>query len=287
MSEILFPRTEVAGISMPRMIIGSNWFCGYSHTGHAADVAIKQKFGDEKAFAPVLETYLDNGIDAIMGLLEKNPMMKKAVYNAQEKTGKKIHVVDTPQLNVDDNPMARMEAQKTIETCAKNGAEFCLIHHASCEQLVCKNTKTINRLDDYTKMIRDAGMVPGLSAHMPEMVIYSDLNEYDVQTYIQIYNPMGFLMQVEIEFISKVIHNAKKPVMTIKPFAAGRCTPYVGLNFVYNTIRDCDMVTIGVSSELEALEDIEIAKAAIGRYHPNVQGRTSPVTNQAAFSPDK
>ncbi len=92
-------------------------------------------------------------------------------------------------------------------------------------------------------MIRDAGMVPGLSAHMPELVVYSDLNEYDVQTYIQIYNCMGFMMQVGDQNGQQIIHDAKKPVMTIKSMAAGRCTPFVGLNFSWATIRDCDMVT--------------------------------------------
>ena len=58
-------------------------------------------------------------------------------------------------------------------------------------------------------MIRDAGMVPGLSAHMPELVVYSDAHDYDVQTYIQIYNPMGFMMQVEIETVASIINSAK------------------------------------------------------------------------------
>ena len=41
-------------------------------------------------------------------------------------------------------------------------------------------------------MIRENGMVPGLSAHMPEMIVFSDLNGYDVETYIQIYNEWAF-----------------------------------------------------------------------------------------------
>jgi hypothetical protein len=36
----LFPRTEVAGVSLPRMLIGTNWICGYSHTSPAADSLI-------------------------------------------------------------------------------------------------------------------------------------------------------------------------------------------------------------------------------------------------------
>ena len=35
-----FPRTEVAGVSMPRMLMGTNWILGYSHTGSAAEALI-------------------------------------------------------------------------------------------------------------------------------------------------------------------------------------------------------------------------------------------------------
>jgi len=115
------------------------------------------------------------------------------------------------------------------------------------------------------------------------IIVYSDENGYDVQTYIQLYNCANFLMQVEVESVARIIHDAKKPVMTIKPMAAGRLTPYVGLNFVYNTIRDCDMVTVGCFNELEMAEDIEIARAAIERRYPNMERRTSPNTQQAAF----
>ena len=163
------------------------------------------------------------------------------------------------------------------------GASLCLIHHSSAEQLVNKGKRTIERLEDYTSMIRDAGMVPGLSAHMPELVVYSDLNEYDVQTYIQIYNCMGFMMQVEIETVNQIIHDAKKPVMTIKSMAAGRCTPFVGLNFSWATIRDCDMVTVGCFNAQEAREDIEISLAALEHRRVNLEKRSSPNVKQDAF----
>ena len=32
-----FPRTMVGGVSLPRLIIGSNWFKGYSHTSVPKD----------------------------------------------------------------------------------------------------------------------------------------------------------------------------------------------------------------------------------------------------------
>jgi hypothetical protein len=125
-------------------------------------------------------------------------------------------------------------------------------------------------------MIRECGMIPGLSAHMPELVVFSDLQGYDVETYIQIYNCAGFLMQVEIEYVHSVIWNAKKPVMTIKPMAAGRVSPFVGLTFAYSTLRECDMVTVGCLTPQEAVEDVEIARAALERRPPCLDGRGSP-----------
>jgi len=283
MSEILFPRTEVAGVSLSRMIIGTNWMQGWSHRGPASDHQLTNKFSDgEKAF-PMLKTFLDRGVDTIMGPLQQERVMQEAVRYAQEKTGKKLIVIDTPIINVDDNEAARREAQATIRRSRDCGATFCLVHHSSAEQLVNKNKHIIDRLPDYLDMIRQEGMIPGLSAHMPELVTYSDENEYDVQTYIQIYNAMGFLMQVEVETVNQIIHNAKKPVMTIKPMAAGRTTPFVGLNFVWNTIRPCDLVTVGCFDPEEAEEDIEISLAAIERRMPNIGKRSSPNTNQDAF----
>jgi hypothetical protein len=97
-----------------------------------------------------------------------------------------------------------------------------------------------------------------------------------VESYIQIYNCMGFMMQIEIESVHSVIWNAKKPVMTIKPMAAGRCSPFVGLNFSWATIRPCDMVTVGCMTPREAEEDIEFSLAALERRAPDLEGRASP-----------
>jgi len=64
------------------------------------------------------------------------------------------------------------------------------------------------------------------------------------------------------------VRNAKKPVMTIKPLAAGRILPVVGLAFVWNTIRDQDMVTIGTTTPDEAREVIELSLDLLNRRLP-------------------
>lgn len=272
----LFPRTEVGGVSVSRMIIGTNWILGYSHTGPAADKLIRKRNDTADKISNIFKVFLESGVDTVMGPFVGNEILVDAVKAAEDKTGKGMIIIDTPIINVDDNPTARQEAERVIAASKKTGATFCLPHHSSVEQLVNKNKKTIERLPDYLKMIRDHDMVPGLSCHMPELVIYSDLNEYDVETYIQIYNCMGFLMQIEVEYIHKIIWEAKKPVMTIKPMAAGRVSPFVGLTFSWHTIRPCDMVTVGCLTPEEAAEDIEISLAALESRPPNLEGRSSP-----------
>lgn len=283
MEKYIFPRTTVAGVSLSRMIIGTNWMLGWSHRSPSADHRIKRRFPDGESAWPMLKVFLDHGVDTIMGLMQQEQVMREAVRYAQERSGKKIIVVDTPIINVDDNRAARGEARAVIRRCRETGATFCLLHHSSVEQLVNKNRHEITRLGDYTQMIREEGMIPGLSAHMPEMILYADENGYDVETYIQLYNCVGFLMQVEVETVAQIIHRAKKPVMTIKPMAAGRVTPFVGLNFVWNTIREQDMVTLGCTDAEEAAEDIEISRAAIERRLPEIGKRTSPNAKQDAF----
>lgn len=272
----MFPRTTVGGISMPRMLIGSNWLVGFSHTSPAADRMIKNRFSTKEAVADMIEAFMSHGIDAIMLSMEKSPVCVEGLMLAQERVGKPLIIIDTPTLNVDDTPQARQEARASVKRSREMGATFCMPHHYCAEQLVNKNKQIIDRLPDYLAMIREEGLIPGLSAHMPELIVYSDLNGYDVETYVQIYNCMGFLMQVEVEYIHKVIHSAKKPVMTIKPMAAGRVSPFVGLTFSFCTLRPQDMVTVGCTTVDEVHEDVEIAFAALERRAPDLEGRASP-----------
>jgi hypothetical protein len=276
MSNKQFPRTTVAGVSLPRLLIGTNWIFGWSHKGNAVDVFIKKQHSMEDATFNIMKSFTQYGVDAIMGPFSSHPDCWDKIKSVQDKLEKKLILIDTPIINMEDSAAARSEAEAVIKNSAKIGAKFCLIHHSCCEQLVNKHKKTMDRLPDYTDMIRSAGIIPGLSAHMPEIIQYSDLNGYDVETYIQIFNCLGFLMQVEVESIIRIIHEAKKPVMTIKPMASGRTTPYIGLTFNWNVLRAQDMITVGCINEHEAHEVVEISFAALEKRLPDLEGRSSP-----------
>jgi hypothetical protein len=273
MSNAEFPRTKIGGLSVSRMIIGTNNVLGGSHRSMARDMHIKGIFKDRESVAELLEAYLSHGVDTIIGCLINAPHVLEGIKKAEDRTGKKVHYLELGVFDMTDSAEARREAEVFIKRCAKAGCEVFLPLHMCVEQLLNMLTRKIDRIGDYLAMIRDAGMIPGLSAHMPEVIEYADENEYDVETYIQIYNAIGFLMQVEIETVHRIIWNAKKPVLTIKPMAAGHLNPFVGLNFSWATIRPQDMVAVGCMTPLEAHESVEISLAAFERRLPDVAGR--------------
>ena len=108
-----FPRTTVGGVSLSRMIMGTNWMLGYSHTSVSADEMIKRRYDSAEAFKPVLEAYLRHGVDTLMAPLGASPELMTAIKETEQKMGREIILVDTPTLNVDDNTLARQEAEAT------------------------------------------------------------------------------------------------------------------------------------------------------------------------------
>ena len=89
----MFPRTLVGGVSLPRMIIGSNWMLGYSHTGEAADELILSRNGNEAAIAEIVGTYLQYGIDAIMApKFDSDSTIEKGIRIAEEQYKKRLSV---------------------------------------------------------------------------------------------------------------------------------------------------------------------------------------------------
>jgi len=248
------------------MIIGTNWFLGFSHTRLAQDNFIKS-YQTRENVGEILTVFMKAGVDAIMG--DRNQMLCDAIDDAQQRTGRKMIGIFTPGFDVTGNGPPEEQPEAQFDRCKKLGATFCFPHTTITEMLIDKRDKVIRDLDKYTKMIRDRGMIPGLSCHMLEAITYADAQGADIETYIQLYNAAGFLMQAEADWVMKIIHDAKKPVMIIKPLAAGRLLPVVGLTFVWNTIRDQDMVTIGTTTPDEAREVIDISLDLLNRRVPD------------------
>jgi hypothetical protein len=267
-----FPRTTVGGVSFSRLIVGTNWFLGYSHTSKAKDLFIKS-FQTRENLADILTVFFDAGVDTVMGMPE--PILRDAIQDAQERTGREAKKILTPHFNILPGGAPENEPERVFDKCRGLGATLCMPHQSVTDCLIDRMHKEIRDFGKYAHMIRERDMIPGLSTHMPEAVLIADSTGADVETYIQLYNAAGFLMQVEADWVMRIIKNAKKPVITIKPLAAGRLLPAVGLAFVWNTIRDQDMVAIGTTTPDEAREVVELSIDFLNRRLPDNELQTT------------
>ena len=266
-----FPRTLVGNVSLPRLLIGTNWFLGYSHTSLAKDKFIQHWQSRERIVA-VIEAFLGYGIDAILG--PPNEHLENAIRDSEQRASRPVTRIYTPGFELVPGRAAGPNsgsAEEVFDHCAAYGARFCLPHQCITDALIDRRACVIRDLDRYTRLIRERGMIPGLSTHMPEAIIYADRQDSDVATYLQPYNAAGFLMQMEADWVMHVIHHAKRPVMTIKPLAAGKLLPWVGFAFAWSTLRDCDLVTVGTTTADEARECCEISLELLGRPAAEVE----------------
>jgi hypothetical protein len=256
----------VGGISVPRLICGTNWILGYSHTSAAKDRFIKELFDSPKKAADLVEVFARAGCNALMSPL--TDFIAEAVREVEQRTGEPMIWIVTPG-NFEGSGM---DAWKDcVEKAKRLGATFCFPHQCVTDPRIDRANRCLSTdLVECLRIVREAGLIPGLSTHMPEAITCSDACGADVESYIQPYNAAGFLCQVETDWLQKVFHAAHKPVMTIKPLAAGRLLPVTGLTFVWNTLRDCDMVTIGTMSRYEAEESIELSLACLERRPSSV-----------------
>lgn len=269
-----FPRTQIEGLSVPRLVIGTNWFLGYSHTSKAQDRHITE-LGTRERLADIISVFLAAGVDAIYGVRPESADLEAATRDAEQRVGRPLVRMGTPTLDVSGGPAADDHNRRVLDGFAGIGCSVCLPHQGTTDALLDKRERRIRDMEIYAAWIRERGMIPGLSTHMPEAIVYADETGLDVGTYIQIYNAAGFLMQVEVDWVHRIIWNARHPVIAIKPLAAGRLMPLVGLAFVWATLREKDMVCIGCLTADEARECIDISLAQIEGSGPAVELQTT------------
>lgn len=266
-----FPHTQIGELSLPRLIAGTNWFMGFSHQTQSRNLLIKELMTRERV-ADIMTAFAEEGVDAVYGggPGPNNDFYWDGVKDAEQRTGRKITRICIPTLKQKDGSMEVDHAARVLDAYKECGCDLCMPHQNTTDAMIDRQTRQIVEMDRYLAMIRERGMATGLSTHTPEAPIYADETGLDVDTYIQIYNGAGFLMQIEIDWVHRQIWKRKKPVITIKPLAGGRLMPLVGLGFVWATLRECDCVTVGTLTTDEAKECVELSRAILEKRAPKI-----------------
>ncbi len=273
MSQTTIPTSTIEGHEIGRLVIGTNWFLGYSHVSAAKSAWIR-RYHTAETIAEVLEVCSAGGMNTFVAPVSE--LMTEAVRLHEDRTGRKLIQILTP------GGATTEELMEGIDQAADLGAEFCLPHTSWVDARISTARREIEDWPRVSEYIREKGMIPGLSTHRPEAIVVGDAAGYDIATYIQPLNSIGFLCAVETDWMAGVINRTEKPVICIKPLAAGRVNPPTGLGFAFANIKPIDVVCIGLLSPEEAEEDLQIVRQIF--EHQRAQVDLQYTRSKAALS---
>ncbi len=256
------PMTKIGGLEICRLICGSNPFGGFSHFSKARSVWMNRYFTVERVLE-VLVRCCEHGINAVVsGINEK---LGAALERLHDETDHQMHWICTP-----GGPDLKTCLEGT-QWCADHNVSICMPHPSYTDANLDVARGVIRGADEICAKVRELGMIPGFSTHRPETVTVGDKAGYDIETYIQLYNAIGFLVPVETDWAARVITGSPKPIICIKPLAAGRILPPTAFTFVYHTIKPIDTVACGFLSVEEVDEDVQIVQQILAGRQVDVE----------------
>lgn len=276
-----FPSVTIEGVTIPRVICGTNALLGFSHVSAGRDAWIREHF-TARRIAEVFAHCQELGVNATMGPLF--PRLVEALDETTRLTGQPMIWVATTSM--DRFPPGQQEAYDAArragrmeEAMALNrasiaeqvaelkeaGASFCLVHGACADHWPLEGD-TLPGFADTMSLIRAAGMVPGSAAHTAGRIAILDRPEHAAAVLATPVNKGGWHMAPSRDEAMACYAHLRCPLISIKPLACGR---YEAEGEVGNWLRwvaaapGVAIVALGLMIEQEADQSIPILRTAL------------------------
>ncbi|GAB4305120.1 MAG: hypothetical protein Kow0069_00450 [Promethearchaeota archaeon] len=237
------PKVRLENLELSRLVCGTNPFLGISHFTPSRDLLLREYFTAERIAEVVGYVLEEFGVNAVIS--SPRDEIHSAIETVEREVGERLHWICTPSDQRVTAAGLEADLSQQIRWCAERGVSVCMPHRSFTDAHLHAATNEITGLEPHLAQIRDLGMVPGLSTHYHETLRVVARRKYDVALVVQPINPLGFMCNLEVNSLAKTIRASSVQVLAIKPFAAGRVLPEVGLPFVLNSIKPNDFVACG------------------------------------------
>jgi hypothetical protein len=216
------PQIHLGKHSLSRLICGTNCFAGGSHLSTFVNRAMKEYYTPEQILK-TLRRCQEVGINTYQAGEGFAPLYRRFIDE-----GGKMHFI----------AIAAIEPSR-IQTLARAGC-IAVAHHGEVTDQLFKQSK-LDEMQDYLKRIRDAGLLVGVSTHMPDVVDAVESKGWDLDYYMtclyerhrsraalerllgQAPIPVGEVyLPNDPPRMFKVIKQTNKPCLAFKLLAAGR-----------------------------------------------------------------
>jgi hypothetical protein len=249
------PKVKFGKHEITRLIVGSNPFYGYSHFNRILDQCMRDYYTQDRKME-VLHACERNGIGTWQLHYNDQPI---ADFKRYREEGGKMQLILLADFDLMKNP-------KLLPEVAKLGP-LGIGHHGNRTDEAFREGRK-QQVRDYLKMVRDAGVMVGLSTHNPAVIDTVESEDWDIDYYQAcLYRvsrsreearaefreaPLGeSFMENDPERMCKMIRQTKKPCLAFKVFGAGRniSSPAVverAFRFAFENIKPGDAVIIGM-----------------------------------------
>jgi hypothetical protein len=259
----MIPKVSLENLSISRLICGTNPFVGISHFTESHDLFFKELFQDQQKIAEIM-LYMAQEFGVNACISSPRDEIVKAIAYCEKETGQPYYWICTPSQRK-TTPNIKEALQDQIQWCADHHVAVCMPHRSYTDAYIDVSKQEIRDLPEITALIRDLHMIPGLSTHYHETLQICAMRKYDVKLMTQPLNPDGFMCTIEANDLASKIRGSRIQIINIKPLAAGRIMPEVGLTFSYSSIKPNDFVTVGACCVQDADYDCQIVERLLNK----------------------
>jgi len=246
------PQLRLGKYSLSRLICGNNPFGGGSHLSVFVNREMRKYYTSEQVLK-TLKRCQEEGINCWQGSGGRS----LELYKRFVKAGGKMHYIAIAS-----------GSASGVKKLADGGC-IAIAHHGETTDNLFKSGK-VDQIGEYLKKVRDAGLLAGVSTHMPDVIDAIESKGWDVDYYMAcVYERhrsaealkklLGHVpipvrevyLQEDPPRMFKVIRQTKRPCLAFKILAAGRLSDrrqWVEQAFrdTYKSIKPNDGVIIGI-----------------------------------------
>jgi hypothetical protein len=250
-SEEQLPQIRLGGHSLSRVICGTNCFNGGSHLSTFVNRAMKEYYTPEQVLK-TLRRCQEVGINTFQAGLRNADLYRRFCDE-----GGKMHFIA-----IASGDSTSIEKLASVNCLA-------IAHHGEKTDQLFKSGK-LDEMHDYLKRVRDAGLLVGVSTHMPDVVDAVESKGWDIDYYMTcVYErhrskedlerllgqapiPVGEVyLPNDPPRMFRVINQTQRPCLAFKILAAGRLsdrTQWVEQAFrdTFQSIKPTDGVIVGM-----------------------------------------
>lgn len=247
----MIPKVNLENLKLSKVVCGTNQFMGITHRGNPIDIYFHMRRFKEASTVAKYMIYLvqNHGVNCCVS--SPRDKIYEAMQITMKETGEKMYWLCTPSRRGTAKDLLS-DVFNQIDWCVDHEVAVCMPHrdytdHALDKQklVIGGNAKDLPPYPDVAAYIRDKGMIPGLSTHYIETIEAVEKNKYDAPLIIQPLNKIGFESDTDPETLTKKIQSTKIQILAIKPMAAGRIKPDIGIPWALERIKPNDFIAVG------------------------------------------